>query len=53
MPKNLFCESPFIIQCTLGNKIMAITLANICATGYGYIDEEFAETVCQVLKIKP
>ena len=49
MPKNLFCESPFIIQYTLGNKIKATTLANICATGYDFIDEE---TVCQALEIK-
>ena len=32
---------------------MTIILANICATGYGFIDEEFAEIVCQVLEIKP
>ena len=31
----------------------AITLANTCATGYGFIDEKFAETVCQALEIKP
>ena len=53
MPKNLFCESLFTIQCTLGNKIRATTLADTCATGYGFIDEEFAETVCQVLEIEP
>ena len=53
MPKDLFCESPFTIQCTLGNKIKATTLADTCATGYGFIDEEFAETVCQVLEIEP
>ncbi len=52
MSKDLFCESSFTIQCTLGNKIKAITLANTCATGYSFIDEEFAETVCQVLEIK-
>ena len=32
---------------------MATTLANTCATGYAFIDEEFAETVCQVLEIEP
>ena len=32
---------------------MAITLANTCATGYSFIDKEFAETICQVLEIKP
>ena len=31
---------------------MAIILANTCATGYSFIDEEFANTVCQVLEIK-
>ena len=53
MPKDLFCESPFTIQCILGKKIRATTLADTCATGYGFIDEEFAETVCQVLEIEP
>ena len=53
MPKDLFCESPFTIQCTLGNKIRATTLADTCATGYDFIDEKFAETVCQVLEIEP
>ena len=52
MPKDLFYKSPFTIQCTLGNKIRAITLADTCATGYGFINEEFAETVCQVLEIE-
>ena len=53
MPKDLFCESFFTIQCTPGNKIKATTLADIYATGYGFINEEFVETVCQVLEIKP
>ena len=53
MPKDLFCESPFTIQCSLGNRIMAKTLANTYATGYGYIDEKFVEIVCQVFEIKP
>ena len=53
MPKDLFCENAFTIQYTLGNRIMATTLANICATGYGLIDKKFAKTICQVLEIKP
>ncbi len=53
MPKDPFCESPFTIQCTIGNKIKATTLVDTCATGYGFIDEEFAETVCHVLEIEP
>ena len=52
MPKDLFCESLFTIQFILGNKIMATTLADTCVTGYGFIDEKFAETVCQNLKIE-
>ena len=52
MSKDLFCESPFTIQCTLGNKIRATTLADTCATRYGFIDEKFVETVCQVLEIE-
>ena len=32
---------------------MTTSLADTCATGYGFIAEEFAETVCQVLEIEP
>ena len=32
---------------------MAITLTNTYATRYGFIDEKFAETVCQILEIEP
>ena len=52
MPKDLFCKSVFTIQCILGNKTRATTLVDTYATGYGFINEEFAETVCQVLEIK-
>ena len=31
---------------------MAITLTNIYAIGYGFINEKFVELICQVLKIK-
>ena len=31
---------------------MGTTLADTCATGYVFINEEFAETVCQVLEIE-
>lgn len=51
MPKDLFYESPFIIQYTIGNKIMATILADIYAIRYGFIDEKFVETICKVLKI--
>ena len=40
------------MQCTLGNKINAITLVDTCATRYGFIDEKFAEMVCQTLEIE-
>ena len=53
MPKNLFCESSFTIQCILRNKVKATTLADTCATRYGFINEEFLETVCQILEIEP
>ena len=53
MSKDLFYENLFTIQYTLGNKIMATTLANTCAAGYNFIDEKLVETVCQVLKIEP
>ena len=52
MSKDLFCKNFFTIKCTLGNENIATTLANTYATGYGFIDEKFAETVCQVLEIK-
>ena len=32
---------------------MATTLINTCTTRYSFIDEEFAEIICQVLEIKP
>ncbi len=53
MPKDLFCESSFTMQCILGNKINAITLVNSCVIAYGFIDEKFAEIVCQMLEIEP
>ena len=31
---------------------MATILADTYATEYGFIDEEFAERICQVLEIK-
>ena len=31
---------------------MAITLANIYAIRYGFIDKKFAKIICQILKIK-
>lgn len=52
MLKDLFCKSLFTIKFILGNKIMVITLTNTCVTKYGFINEKFAEKVCQVLKIK-
>ena len=53
MLKNLFCESPFTIQCTLENQIMTTTLADTFATEYSFIDKEFAEKLCQFLEIEP
>ena len=53
MSEDLFCESSLTIQCTLGNKIKATTLVDTCATGFGFIDEKFAEIVCKKLEIQP
>ena len=53
MPEDLFCKSLLTIQCTLGNKIKAITLVDTCATGFGFINEKFAEIVCERLEIQP
>lgn len=52
MSKNLFYKSFFIIWCILKNKFKAITLTNICATRYSFIDKKFTKIVCQVLEIK-
>ena len=53
MPEELFCESPPTIQCILGNKIKATTLVDTCATRFGFINEKFAEIVCERLEIQP
>ena len=53
MPKNLFSERSFIMQFTQRNKIMVIILTITCTTRYSFINEEFIETVCQILKIEP
>ena len=53
MPEDLFCESPLTIQYTLGNKIKATALVDICATRFGFIDEKFAEIVYEKLEIQP
>ena len=53
MPKDLFYKSLFTIQCTIRNKIIVTILANTYTTGYSFINEEFMETVCQDLEIKP
>lgn len=52
MPKNLFYKSLFTIQYAIKNKIMVTILANIFATGYGFINEKFVKTICQILEIK-
>ena len=53
MPEDLFCKSSLTIQYTLGNKIKATTLVDICATGFGFIDEKFAKIICKKLEIQP
>lgn len=51
MPKNLFCESLFTIECILGKKIIARTLANICATGYGSLMKNLRKLFAKILKL--
>ena len=51
LPEDLFYKSFFLIQCILGNKIKATTLVDTCATRFGFIDEKFAEIVCERLEI--
>lgn len=53
MSKDLFCESFLIIQHTLGNKIKAISLVDICATRFGFINEKFVEMIYKRLEIQP
>lgn len=53
MPKNLFYESSFTIQCILSNIIKVTTLVKTCATRFSFIDEKFMEIVCKILKIQP
>ena len=53
MLEDLFCESFLTIQCISGNEIKTITSVDIYATGFDFIDEKFAETVCHILEIQP
>ena len=53
MSEDLFCESPLIIWYTLGNKIKAITLVDIYATKFDFINGKFAKIICHILKIQP
>lgn len=53
MSENLFYESFLIIQYILGNKIKAITLVDIYATGFGFINKKFVEMVYKRLEIQP
>ena len=32
---------------------MTTSLANTCATRYGFVDKEFTKTICQDLQIEP
>ena len=52
MLENLFCKSFFTIQCTLGNKIKVTTLIDTCTIRFSFIDEKFAEIVCERLEIQ-
>ena len=52
IPKDHFCDNFFTIRCILRNKIMITTLANTYITRYSFINKKYAETFCQVLKIK-
>lgn len=50
--KELFYKSLLIIQCTLSNKIKAITLIDIYDTRFGFVAKEFAKIVCKKLEIQ-
>lgn len=52
MLRNLLYEGFFTIQYIQRNEIKVKTLANIYATRCGFINEEFVESVCQILEIQ-
>ena len=52
MLKNLFYKSFLIIWYILGNKIKAIILIDTCITRFSFIDEKFAENICERLEIQ-
>ena len=53
MSKDLFSKSVFTIKFILGKKIISTILANTCAIIYDFPDKQFAEKICQDLKIQP
>jgi len=56
LPGDLFAASPLTVACTLGNVGRQLTfnaLVDTGATGYSFIDEVIAQTVCDRLKIEP
>ena len=52
MIKDLFYKISLIIQYTLGNKINRAILVDTYATQFDFINEKFAEIICQTLKIE-
>lgn len=52
MLNDLFYESSFIIKFILRNNIKFILLTNTYTIRYGFINDKFAEKVCQVFEIK-
>lgn len=47
MLEDLFCNSFFTVKCILKNKINEITLINICAIRYGFINEKVVKIIYQ------
>jgi hypothetical protein len=56
MPNDPFAQSPLMVQCTLSNgnyKNQLNALIDTGATGYAFIDELTAHTICEQLLLTP
>jgi hypothetical protein len=52
MKNDLFDETLVLINCVLRDKIFTITMIDIDAIEYAFVDESIAQSLCEVLKIE-
>jgi hypothetical protein len=52
MKNDLFDETSVLINCVLRDKIFTITMIDIDVIEYAFIDESFAQSLCEILKIE-